>query len=369
MVVFVAGWVLIRIAVWESPLLPDSPPEASPLPSAALAERWPGGREDALSLQERAYAERPVSRAGSLAFRAWSDSQMPGFSARRIASEPTGAASAPDHERAEQRGNTPLISLDLNRFAPVMRPLGSVETAAHHGKPASPAQPDQAALPLSDTRLIRRWSADGWVLWRHGSDAPLVAGQPSYGRSQAGALLRGDLGLPGDVLPQAYLRVTSTLEGVQEREAAIGVSARPVRAVPLRLAAEGRVSDRPDAAELRAAVVAISEIPPFDLPGGLTGETYAQAGYVTGTAATPFIDAQARVQRAIIRGETIRLEAGGGIWGGAQEGSSRLDIGPSASLRFRLGDGQGRVSAEYRFRVAGDAAPASGPALTLTAGF
>jgi len=44
-------------------------------------------------------------------------------------------------------------------------------------------------------------------------------------------------------------------------------------------------------------------------------------------------------------------------------------VGPSAGISFRLGEAQGRVAADYRFRVAGNAEPASGPALTLTAGF
>ena len=40
------------------------------------------------------------------------------------------------------------------------------------------------------------------------------------------------------------------------------------------------------------------------------------------------------------------------------------DVGPTAAVTFRLGDARGRVAADYRFRVAGDAEPSSGPALT-----
>ncbi len=63
------------------------------------------------------------------------------------------------------------------------------------------------------------------------------------------------------------------------------------------------------------------------------------------------------------------LRAGAGAWGGAQEDAARLDIGPSASVSFQLGEGRGRLAADYRIRVAGDAEPSSGPALTLSAGF
>ena len=36
---------------------------------------------------------------------------------------------------------------------------------------------------------------------------------------------------------------------------------------------------------------------------------------------------------------------------------------------FRVGEARGRLAADYRFRVAGDAEPRSGPALTVSAGF
>jgi hypothetical protein len=49
--------------------------------------------------------------------------------------------------------------------------------------------------------------------------------------------------------------------------------------------------------------------------------------------------------------------------------SARLDLGPTASLRFPLAAGTGRLAIDYRIRAAGNAAPAAGPALTLTAGF
>ena len=50
---------------------------------------------------------------------------------------------------------------------------------------------------------------------------------------------------------------------------------------------------------------------------------------------------------------------------GLIESSSR----PSASIALRLAESPARLSADYRFRVAGDARPGSGAALTLSAGF
>jgi len=81
------------------------------------------------------------------------------------------------------------------------------------------------------------------------------------------------------------------------------------------------------------------------------------------------VDGPAWVDRSLASVGDFDLRAGAAAWGGAQDDGERLDIGPTASVTFRLGDTRGRVAADYRFRVAGDAEPASGPALTLSAGF
>lgn len=120
---------------------------------------------------------------------------------------------------------------------------------------------------------------------------------------------------------------------------------------------------------MRPAVYAVTELPAQSLPLGASAEAYAQAGYVGGAARTAFIDGQVRVDRSVVRHDDFDLRAGGGAWGGAQRGSARLDVGPSASVTFDMGEARGRLAADYRFRVAGDAQPASGPALTLSAGF
>jgi len=61
-----------------------------------------------------------------------------------------------------------------------------------------------------------------------------------------------------------------------------------------------------------------------------------------------------------------RISAGFGLWGGAQPGLSRLDVGPRISLQVRR-----NVYAhfDWRQRVAGTATPNSGPAVTLAADF
>jgi hypothetical protein len=68
-------------------------------------------------------------------------------------------------------------------------------------------------------------------------------------------------------------------------------------------------------------------------------------------------------------GKETEVRAGGGVWGGAERHAARLDVGPTAALSFRLGDAPLRLAVDYRWRVAGDAAPQSGPAFTFSAGF
>ena len=218
---------------------------------------------------------------------------------------------------------------------------------------------------------VNRWSADGWLLLRRDiGPASLAAIGGSYGASQVGAVLRYRIDRTSPLKPSLYIRASSALNGSREQEAAFGFSARPISALPLVALAEARVSRSAAGTRLRPAAMVVTELPAVKLPLGMKGETYIQAGYVGGYAASTFIDGQARIDRKLFSLGTAEMRAGGAAWGGAQKGASRLDVGPSASLSFRLENtASARLSADWRFRVAGKAAPASGPALTLSAGF
>jgi hypothetical protein len=140
--------------------------------------------------------------------------------------------------------------------------------------------------------------------------------------------------------------------------------------VPLILAAEARVTETAMGREVRPAAFAVTQIPSVGLPLALRGEAYLQAGYVAGDFATGFVDGQARIDRRLAQlGDEQEIRLGMAAWGGAQKGAARLDVGPSASVAFKLGDATSRIAVDYRMRVAGDAAPASGPAVTFSAGF
>ena len=101
----------------------------------------------------------------------------------------------------------------------------------------------------------------------------------------------------------------------------------------------------------------------------VTARAYGQAGYVGGDFETGFVDGKATLEAPVIQGKKARVAIGGGVWGGAQRDASRLDVGPTASAILSTGRASVRASIDYRIRVAGDALPRDGVALTLAASF
>jgi hypothetical protein len=238
--------------------------------------------------------------------------------------------------------------------------------------PVSPVAPPRA----SPAENADRWSLDAWAFWREGSGAaPISQGRvPIYGASQIGANLqyRVDPGSARD--PRIYVRAYRAMVTNGENELAGGVSARPIGQVPVRIAAELRATDNAFGTELRPAAYAVTELAPLDLPARFTMEAYGGAGYVGGDAATPFVDGQVAVAREMATFDgpsrrAARLSFGVGAWGGAQEGASRLDVGPSIRIDLSIGDVPARFSIDWREQVAGDAAPNSGLAATLSTRF
>lgn len=218
----------------------------------------------------------------------------------------------------------------------------------------------------------RRWSADGWMLLRdRGGFGPVTAPtRATYGASQLGAVVRYRLSPESGHRPTAYLRGTAALVRPYDREVATGLSVRPVPGVPLTVAAEVRAGEINSTTRIRPAIMAVTELPPQKLPLNLLGEAYAQAGYVGGAGETAFVDGQLRVDAALARMGRAELRFGGGAWGGAQKDASRFDIGPALNMGVSVSDAVfARVMIDWRFRVAGNAVPESGPTLTLSAGF
>ncbi|WP_162789474.1 hypothetical protein [Altererythrobacter sp. ZODW24] len=347
------GWAAMRSALWQSPF---------PVPTAL--------------------AEEIVERF------AVSEGTLPPLAQTVDRADRAQAPRAMLSMRTSWGSPLPPIQLDQasplggwsNRIAPAGR-----RTASSHqilwmaGASALPIAPEIAAayqewraprIPFRPKAGRAGWSADGWVLYRPGSRSGFAAtqGPASYGASQAGAALRYRISPGSAHRPQAYFRATTALSQ-SEREAALGLSARPFGGLPIRVAGEVRYSKLQAGNELRPAAFAHTELPPVDLTAGLRAEVYAQAGYIGGDYATAFVDGQASVMLEAARFDLGTLRAGGGTWGGAQKGAGRLDVGPTAALDIEVSDVRARVSVDYRIKVAGDAEPGSGAALTLATGF
>lgn len=358
------GWIGARAALWERIDLPGLPTPVV----AAVSKVLPAAlRSPVASLPQRHLEPQPpiIAKAAPYAARprplppgAGSIATPADFGAAGGSLDGTRSAAA--HQLAWMAG---VAQLPVPSF--VMDNLTQSEVRYANHFPAAPGRKSGADFGKL------RWSGDGWLLLRAGGVGPTAAGLPSptYGVSQIGGIVRYRLIPSKAQSPALFLRVNSALRVPRGEEAALGVAIRPASGLPVALQAELRATQQTSRSTLRPALVAVSQLPPVSLPHGVSAEIYGQAGYVGGPDSTAFVDGQLRIERRLARLGGGELRVGLGGWGGAQKGASRLDLGPTATLDFPLGGGQGRVAADWRLRTAGNAAPKSGPALTLSAGF
>jgi len=228
------------------------------------------------------------------------------------------------------------------------------------------AAPDRASplalVPPTATGASRRWSGSAWILVRRDGGAAALAPGGTLGASQAGARLlyrlNGDPARPLALAARFY----APLRRIDEAEASVGLDWRPAARLPIHLLAERRQAVGRDG----RSAFALTLYGGIDRasPHGPHFSVYGQAGIVGTRARDLFVDASARL--GLPAGP---VELGGALWGAAQPGAARIDAGPSISWRLPVVRANLRLSADWRFRVAGDAAPGSGPALTLAADF
>jgi hypothetical protein len=261
------------------------------------------------------------------------------------------------------RRTSALSPMVASRMASVLVDWAASTAAARPNEAPAQALARPAPLglprPGADTTIRpRRWSGSAWLLVRDERGAAALAPGGTLGGSQAGARLSyridGGLALSG----RFYLPLRRT----GEAEVAAGIDWRPSARLPVHLLAERR---QDVGGEGRSAfALTLYGGASGRLPGGLWAEAYGQAGVVGVRSRDPFVDGSVRV--ALPAGP---VEIGGGAWGAAQPGAARLDAGPSVSYRLPVRRANLRLQADWRFRIAGDAAPGSGPALTLAADF
>ena len=321
----VGGWVAVR--------------------ALALAPDW-----TTEALPEVAAAERPAPTGTASAPEVFPDGTPAGVTLARAQS---GSWSWPPVPTARGGVLAPIMALAAEPALALAQPQGAGLPAAAPGVaqlfPAVPAPPAGPG----------RWSGSAWLFVRDQGDAALAPGG-ELGGSQAGARLsyrlfgrRAPLALSG--------RVYLPLERPEGAEAAVGIDWRPLPRVPINILAERREAiGREGRSDFALTFYGGGE----RRLGRVRVEAWGQAGAVGLEDPDLFADGLVRATTRI-----GPVDVGGGLWGGAQPGAARLDAGPHLSTRLRARGVNLRLMGEWRFRVAGDAAPDSGPAVTVASDF
>lgn len=210
-------------------------------------------------------------------------------------------------------------------------------------------------------------SLSGWLLLRPQSLGENIATAGQLGGSQTGAKISTELtSLSRTFKLNGYIRASTALTPVTAGEAAIGISLRHSARFVSELQFERRIK-LSEGGRSDFALVASTSIYEVPITPLIKVEAYAQGGIVGVKARDLFIDGSVKVDRLLIENKSSALSAGVGIWAAAQPGVHRVDIGPQITLKQRLGSGAIRISGEWRFQLAGNARPSSGP--SVSAGF
>ncbi|MGN7997569.1 hypothetical protein [Sphingomonas sp. 22176] len=200
-----------------------------------------------------------------------------------------------------------------------------------------------------------------WLALRPGQGIGAAPAAGQLGGSQYGVRVVRALDRRGRVA--AVGRLAGPLRG-RGAEAAFGFEWRPAR-MPLRIAVEERFGlDGIHGGPGLGAVAGLTrELAGFRL------EAYGQAGAILRARVEPYADGALRLARTVAAGRRTTLAAGIGSWGAAQRGVQRLDIGPTLVTSVPIGALQAHIALDWRQRIAGNARPGSGIALTLGSDF
>ena len=293
------------------------------------------------------YAPYPVYLpAHAAAYRQTTPRQSAAGPRRRYAEAP------PEGYGPEQYGGNPY-------FEPVA-PLDEwqgIKLAAAAPVPGSRVDPTFADGPAIPGRLDRL-SLSTWAMMRSKPAPPGLASGGQLGGSQAGARLLWR------VTPHlaAAVRTSAPIGSQRGGEAALGVRYQPFMSIPIAITAERRQSLGRFGGRSAFAIFAEGGLYDRPMPWHLGLDAYFQTGIVGARNRDWFVDGSAAMSRPVWR----NISAGFGVWGGAQPGLNRLDIGPRVSMRVRRSM---RVHLDYRYKAIGNAEPGSGGVLTLAGDF
>ena len=244
--------------------------------------------------------------------------------------------------------------------------------AQQTGTPNTPLAFFPTTLPPPAGANARKFPLEiyAYTFWRTGSSAPGQIGNGQYGGSQSAVIASYPLRhfKTGGKAAQLSLvgRAAIAHANIAERELAAGLRWRPLQRLPFHLTAERRF--RHGRADAFAAYLAggVNAIP---LPLEFKLDSYAQAGFVSGKSGGMFADFNARADRQVKQAGPATIAAGVGIWGGGQDDIFRVDAGPGLRADIATRSANFRLTADWRFRIAGKAEPGNGPAITLSTSF
>jgi hypothetical protein len=220
--------------------------------------------------------------------------------------------------------------------------------------------PADAVPPLKPG--IDRLQLSSWALLRSqqtgiaGSRSLATGGQ--LGASQAGARLVYNYSRQLALTARASSEV-----GRRGGEVAAGVRVHPLINIPIWLTAERRQAiGRFGGGRSAFALFLEGGVYQQPLPWRFSLDGYLQGGVVGLKSRDLFVDGGFAITRPVYR----QFSAGFGVWGGAQPGLYRVDAGPRVTMQVRRNV---KVHLDWRQRLAGNARPGSGPALTLAGDF
>ncbi len=367
----VGGWTMLRVAAhWNPDVAPPLPEVGTPLWSVPTPFAATGG-----ALGRTAHAAAPIGRQPAVR---WGQSKVPGLV---DASSSIATVSAPlmpesGNSLIGREGTADRHSLRAVLIARLLpQPPGGTARSAmprtmtdwFPPTTATHAEPGQGR-PFWMRRQMAGWSLGGWLYLRDGGlIAPGgITAASQLGGSQAGLRLGYGFGDTGRV--RAYGRATIAVRRPAQRELAFGLAFAPLAHWPVDVAVEQRVAVGRAGRTALAAMVS-GGVGDVVLPHGFRLEAYGQAGIVGARRRDGFADGAIVIDRRLGPDESSPLRVGALAAGAVQPGAARVDVGPRLTLRLPdVGEGS-RIALDWRQRIAGDARPASGLALTLASDF
>ena len=240
-----------------------------------------------------------------------------------------------------------------------------------------PTAPQATAWAADVKRLSRRWTLAAYTLAREGGSGDPVAASPVLGGGQSGAAFAFTLDPLAKRPISAVARVAAATgpSGVVDRdtaEAALGIRLQPLPKIPLAIDVErrfalGELGRNAWSARISGGTSGSAKV----LNRTVKLETYGEAGIINFKLPDLYAGMQARAATPLFSTGRVSVDAGAGAWAATQDSynvtATRFDIGPSTRIAIKPWPFSAQI--DYRFRMAGNALPASGPALTVSGEF